>query len=356
MTIQINGSNDAATVSSASQTLTETDAALTTSGTLTSSDVDNTDDSFTANSVVGTIGTFSIDAAGAWSFTANSAFDELNSGDSYTETFNVTSADGTASSVTITINGTNDAATVVDDSVSGNEDTAVVDNILSNDSDVDGDALTASAVSGPSNGSLTLNADGSFSYTPNANWNGTDSFTYTANDGALDSNVATVTITVNPVNDTPTVTSSAVTAATEDAAYSYTITTGDVDGDAMTITAPVLPAWLTLVDNGDGTATLSGTPTNAEVGDHSVVLQVSDSSSTDTQNFTLNVTEATTDSPVDGGIGTDPGPIFEDPEPDDDDDSDDDVPTYEEPAEDPQAEDVPVPLVVSDTRGFIRCR
>ena len=73
--IQINGTNDAATVSSASQTLTETDAALTTSGTLTSTDVDNTDDSFTADTIVGTIGTFSINAAGAWSFTANSAFD-----------------------------------------------------------------------------------------------------------------------------------------------------------------------------------------------------------------------------------------------------------------------------------------
>ena len=74
-----------------SQTLTETDAALSTSGTLTSSDVDNTDDSFTADTIVGTIGTFSIDAAGAWTFTANSAFDNLNVGDNVNETFNVTS-------------------------------------------------------------------------------------------------------------------------------------------------------------------------------------------------------------------------------------------------------------------------
>jgi hypothetical protein len=76
-----------------------------------------------------------------------------------------------------------------------------------------------------------------------------------------------------------------------------------------------------------------------------VVLQVSDSSSTDTQNFTLNVTEATIVPPVDGGTGTDPGPIFEDPEPDEDDDSDVDVPTNDEPDEDPLAEDEPVPLV-----------
>ena len=110
--IQINGTNDAAHVSSDSQTLTETDARSTTSGTLTSTDVDNTDDSFTADTIVGTIGTFTINAAGAWTFTANSAFDNLNVGDNVNETFNVTSADGTASTVFIQINGTNDAATV----------------------------------------------------------------------------------------------------------------------------------------------------------------------------------------------------------------------------------------------------
>ena len=65
--------------------------------------------------------------------------------------------------------------------------------VLGNDTDVDGDALTAVLVSGPANGTLTLNADGSFTYTPDANYNGTDSFTYKASDGTADSNVATVT-------------------------------------------------------------------------------------------------------------------------------------------------------------------
>ena len=71
--------------------------------------------------------------------------------------------------------------------------------VLGNDTDVDGDALTAVQVSPPSNGGLTLNADGSFTYTPDPDFNGADSFTYLVNDGAADSNTATVNITVNPV-------------------------------------------------------------------------------------------------------------------------------------------------------------
>jgi len=81
--------------------------------------------------------------------------------------------------------------------------------VLANDTAADAiTALTvppasASLVSSTSSGSLIANADGSFTYTPNANFNGTDSFSYKANDGALDSNIANVTITVNPVNYAP---------------------------------------------------------------------------------------------------------------------------------------------------------
>lgn len=72
--------------------------------------------------------------------------------------------------------------------------------VLSNDTDVDGDALTASLVSEPAKGTLTLNSDGSFVYIPDPCFSGSDSFTYTANDGAEDSNIATVSITVNAVD------------------------------------------------------------------------------------------------------------------------------------------------------------
>jgi len=81
--------------------------------------------------------------------------------------------------------------------------------VLTNDTDIDGDTLTVGSprpLSGPSHGSLTLNADGSFSYTPTGNYTGTDSFTYMANDGSTNSSPATVTITVLQVNTPPSIT------------------------------------------------------------------------------------------------------------------------------------------------------
>jgi VCBS repeat-containing protein len=98
---------------------------------------------------------------------------------------------------------TNAAPVAVNDSATTNEDTPVSGSVSGNDSDVDGDTLTASLVSGPSHGTLVLNPNGSFSYTPAANYNGPDSFTYRQNDGQADSNVATVSLTVVPVNDAP---------------------------------------------------------------------------------------------------------------------------------------------------------
>ena len=72
--------------------------------------------------------------------------------------------------------------------------------VLSNDTDPEGQTLTAQLVSNPSHGALTLNANGSFTYTPTTGYTGTDSFTYQAYDGTTSSNVATVTLTINAVN------------------------------------------------------------------------------------------------------------------------------------------------------------
>jgi hypothetical protein len=108
----------------------------------------------------------------------------------------------------------------------------------------------------------------------------------------------TFTIDVGNTNDGPSFTSTPVTSATQDALYTYTITADDPDeGDMLSITAPTLPAWLGLTDNQDGTDTLIGTPTNSQVGDHAVVLQVTDGIETASQSFTITVANVN-DAPV----------------------------------------------------------
>src|SRR5207253_3939863 len=79
--------------------------------------------------------------------------------------------------------------------------TVGVPGVLRTDADADGDALTAVLVGGPAHGALTLNPNGSFTYTPAANYNGPDSFTYKANDGQALSNLATVSLTVTTSDD-----------------------------------------------------------------------------------------------------------------------------------------------------------
>ncbi|MBU1057444.1 MAG: DUF4347 domain-containing protein, partial [Proteobacteria bacterium] len=93
-----------------------------------------------------------------------------------------------ARTITINVTDVNDAPVATDDTANGDEDTAISGNVLTNDSDTEGSSLSATLVAGPTNGTLSLNGDGSFTYTANADWNGTDSFTYTASDGSLDSN------------------------------------------------------------------------------------------------------------------------------------------------------------------------
>ena len=105
--------------------------------------------------------------------------------------------------------------------------------MLGNDGDEDGTPVTAVLVAGPANGSVAFNADGSFVYTPNVNFFGVDTFTYQATDGALGSATATVTITVNPINDAPSAADGNVTIA---AAYAFSVADFnyfDVDGDPL---------------------------------------------------------------------------------------------------------------------------
>jgi VCBS repeat-containing protein len=108
--------------------------------------------------------------------------------------------------VTITIHPVNDAPVAANDEYTMEED-GVLDvaagGVLENDSDVDGDSLTATLVAGPQHGTLMLNPDGSFTYTPEPNFSGVDGFSYQAGDGVTVSDVTSVTINVTPTNDPP---------------------------------------------------------------------------------------------------------------------------------------------------------
>ncbi len=117
----------------------------------------------------------------------------------------------------------NVAPLAVGDSYTTLEDTPLQimpDSVLANDSDNNGDALTAFKNSNPGHGLLLLNLNGSFVYTPTLNTNGPDSFTYRARDGALNSNIAMVNLSIRSVNDAPAGTNQTVITL-EDADYMF---------------------------------------------------------------------------------------------------------------------------------------
>jgi hypothetical protein len=115
--------------------------------------------------------------------------------------------------------------------------------VLDGDTDADGDSLSAADDAGPTHGTLTLGVGGAFVYTPDADFNGSDSFTYTVDDGNGGTDTGTVTITVDPVNDAP---QAAPDAATIDAGDAVTIDVvandDDLDGDALAAAVATTPA------------------------------------------------------------------------------------------------------------------
>jgi Big-like domain-containing protein/surface protein with Ig-like domain/putative Ig domain-containing protein/VCBS repeat protein/uncharacterized protein DUF11 len=174
--------------------------------------------------------------------------------------------------VTITVNG---APVAQPDSYTTSEDAPLAvaaPGVLGNDSDPEGAPLTAQVVGNVSNGVLQLSANGSFGFTPAANFNGTTTFTYRAGDGATQSGPTTVTIAVSAVNDPPFATNAPTTTATEGVTYRYTLAASDPDGTMPTISAPTLPGWLAFT----APATISGTPGDADVGVHAVTMSMTD--------------------------------------------------------------------------------
>src|SRR4029077_10291877 len=183
-------------------------------------------------------GTLTLDANGAFTYTPSTNF---FGSDSFT--YKAVRSDGARSNVatvSLTISEVNDAPVAVNDSATTNEDTAVSGNVLTNDSDPDNtdglpgndDTLHAVLVSGPEHGTLSLNqTTGAFTYTPSANYFGSDSFTYkTVDSDGAESNVATVSLTVTEVNDAPVAANDSAT-TNEDTAVSGNVLANDSDPD-----------------------------------------------------------------------------------------------------------------------------
>ena len=183
--------------------------------------------------------------------------------DSFVYKANDGTDDSNTATVSLAINPVNDPPVGVDDAYTGIDEggafarTALV-GVLANDTDAEGNALTAALVSGPANGTVSLSGNGSFLYTHDGSETVTDSFTYTASDGADTSGVTTVTFSITPVNDPPVANDdSAVTNEGVAVAVNVIANDTDVDGSidpaSVVITSP--PANGSVVANPDGTVT-----------------------------------------------------------------------------------------------------
>ncbi len=245
MSITVTGVNDAPVCAADTSSGAE-DADQT--GTLACTDAD--DDDLTYAKVGDPAdGTATVDANGAWTYSPDANFQG-------TDEFTFRANDGTVNSNTatmsITVNSTNDVPVCAADTSSGGEDADQTGTLSC--TDADGDSLTYSKVADPTNGSVTVDSNGEWTYDPDPNFNGVDDFTFRASDGSALSNVATMSITVSAVNDAPSCAADTSSGA-EDVDQSGTVTCTDVEGDALTYSKVGNPSdgAATVDANGDWT-------------------------------------------------------------------------------------------------------
>ena len=272
---------------------------------LLSNDSDVDGDTLQIDAFVGeTNGTVQSNGDGTYTFTPDADFSGVASFDYIVNDGNNATDRGT---VEILVGGVNDDPLAVDDEFTTSEDTSVTilpSDLLANDSDPDGDTPQFVAVdtNSPTNGTLQVNGDGSFAYTPNANFFGSDSVTYGITDGNGGTDQATVNITVTSRNDAPTISPVTLTPFLEDSG-TVTITQNDllvgaddVDGDILSaIGLTITSGSGTLVDNLDGTWDF--TPDANDDSGVSFSYDVTDENATVANTATLDIT-AVNDAPV----------------------------------------------------------
>jgi len=206
-----------------------------------------------------------------------------------TSVFAYTIDDGDGGTDTATVNvtviGVNDPPLAVDDTATVDEDTAAnAIDILANDVEVEGQPLTVTAVTQPANGAAVITGSGTgLTYEPDADFFGTDVFTYTISDGTL-TDTATVTVTVRNVNDPPVITPVSAPPGVQGQFYQLTLTAADIDADALTWSGVSNSFWVFVYADG----VLNGTPSNA--GTYWALVTVNDGQGgTDDINLTITI-------------------------------------------------------------------
>ncbi len=210
-------------------------------GNLTCSDAEN--EELTYSPVTGASNGAAIVAPdGSWGYQPNANFSGTDS-----FTFQATDANGVSNTATmsITVNGVNDVPVCTGFAPAAVAEDTQQSGTITTCADVETGTLTYSKVGDPLHGSAAVNADGSWTYTPAANYNGTDSLTFRASDGTAFSGTATISITVTPVNDAPVATAAAVTTS-EDTSKAITLAGSDVESSPLTYSVVTWPTHGTL--------------------------------------------------------------------------------------------------------------
>jgi VCBS repeat-containing protein len=209
------------------------------------------------------------------------------------DTFTYTISDGNGGTatgtVTVTVTAVNDAPTAVADSTTVAEDGSVNVPVLSNDTDPENDTLSVTAVTQGAHGTVVINPDKTLKYTPVANYNGSDSFTYTISDGHGGSATAAVSITIAPVNDAPVAVNDTASTVAEVAVNVAVLANDvDVDGPSLLVTAVTQGAHGSVAIQPGQTA-VTYTPAANWIGPDSFTYTISDGVG-GTATATVNVT------------------------------------------------------------------
>jgi VCBS repeat-containing protein len=220
-----------------------------------------------------------------------------NDADSFTYTVSDSNGGTATATVSVTVTSSNDAPVANADSATVTEDGTVNVTVLTNDTDADGDTLAVASVTQGTHGAASINANGTVAYTPAANYNGPDSFTYTVSDGNGGTATATVSVTVTSSNDAPVANADAATLA-EDGIANITVLTNDTDadGDTLTVASVTQGVYGTVAINPD--KTVKYTPAANYNGADSFTYTVSDGNGgTATATVAVTVTSSN-DAPV----------------------------------------------------------